>query len=100
MFKPEYFGQDTSDPPEAMPMDHEDNSVQAAPMAIQDIPELMEGDEMVSVFSWDTRPTEARTFSDRACQPECSRRIYMCPVSRAIRDPATGEPTHPSRTDL
>lgn len=98
IFKPEYFGQDTSNPSERMPMDHEDNSVAVTPMAVQDIPEEIEGDEIVPVFSWDTLPTEAWSLTERAHQ--ASHKIYMRPVSRAVRDPATGEPTHPSRNDL
>ena len=72
ILKPEYFDQDTSNPHEAMPMDHEDNSVQVDPIAVQDIPEFIKGDEMVPVFSWHTQPAEAWAFSDRACQIEHS----------------------------
>ena len=37
-----------------------------------------------SVVSWDTWPTEAWAFSDRACQLEPSGRIYMHPVQESL----------------
>ena len=101
IFKPEYFRQDTANPNKKMDMDHEDNSVTVCPMDTGKVPAVLEGDEIVPVFSWDTDGDEALEVCERICQWGGDEgKMYKIDVSRAIRDLNTGELTNPSRKNL